>query len=173
VTTATVDAGAVKPPTGSAAAADLGRRWVATTRRLRPPIVTAGLMAAVVAVAFHYGVFGHELPLDVAVRYGFSGRGLQNGGWRALGTSQLLTRDGFMATSIAVSLLVMLGAYEAVAGHLRAAVVALVGALSGPLLTTAAAGVGSTGRRPSQPEPVAHSSRSWVTAGSGSSPCSG
>jgi S-formylglutathione hydrolase FrmB len=121
----------------------MGRRSLDAAHRLRPPVVTAGLMAVVLAVAFHHGVFGHELSLDVAVRYGLSGRGLQNGDWRALATSQLLTRDGFMATSIAVSLLVMLGAYEAVVGHLRAAMVAIVGAVSGPLLTAAAAGVGS------------------------------
>jgi len=143
VTAATVGPEVAIPTTGVAAARAMGRRSFAAARQMRPPIVTAGLMAAVLAVAFHYGVFGHELSLDVAVRYGLSGRGLQNGDWRALGTSQLLSRDGFMATSIAISLLLMLGAYEAVAGHLRAAVVAVVGAVSGPLLTAAAAGVGS------------------------------
>lgn len=107
------------------------------------PVVTAALAAAVLAVGLRYGVFAHELPATAALRFGFSGRRLAAGDWRTLLTSQLLSRDGFMATSIVLSLVVMMGLYEVVAGHLRAAVVAGTTAAAGPILTATAAGLGS------------------------------
>jgi enterochelin esterase-like enzyme len=55
------------------------------------------------------------------------------GHWGTLATSQLLTRDPFMAISIVCSLVLMLGFYEAIAGSARALVVTAVTAVTGPL----------------------------------------
>ncbi len=113
------------------------------TKCVHVPVVTVTIMAAVIATAIDYGVFVHELALDVAFRYAFSGRVLTMGHWSTLLTSQLLTRDVFMAVSIALSLALMLGVYEAVAGSVRALVVAAVSALAGPLLVAGGLGIGS------------------------------
>ena len=67
------------------------------------PLVTGIAIAAVLVTALRYGVFTHELSLDVAFRYGFSVRALSMGHWSTLATSQFLTRDVFMAVSIPVS----------------------------------------------------------------------
>ena len=64
------------------------------------PIVTTAAIAAVLVTAFRYRIFSHELALDVALRYGFSGRALSMGHWNTVITSQFLTRDAFMAVSI-------------------------------------------------------------------------
>jgi len=107
------------------------------------PIVTITAIAAVLITAQRYHVFASELPLDVAFRYGFSARALSMGHWSTLVTSQFLTRDPFMAVSIAVSLALMLGVYEAIAGAKRTLVVACVTALAGPLLVAGALGIGN------------------------------
>jgi enterochelin esterase-like enzyme len=131
---------------GGAAAAV---RWarVCTFRPMarfrHPPIVTAALIGAVAAVAFRLGVMTHGLPLRVAYARGFSGRAVISGRWTTVPTSQLLTRDTFMAVSIVLSLAIMLGLYEAAAGWARAAAVAISSALAGPLVVTAVLGIGS------------------------------
>ena len=112
-------------------------------RRLQPPLVTMALMGVVLAVAVHLGVFQHDLPLAIAFRYGYSGRGLLSGNLQSVLTSQLLTRDAFMAASIAASLLIMVGPYELLAGTRRALVVVTTSMLAGPLVVTAALALGS------------------------------
>lgn len=107
------------------------------------PIVTATAIAAVIVTALRYRVFTHDLPLTSALRYGFSGRALTMGHWSTLVTSQFLSRDAFMAVSLALSLALMLGVYEAVVGTWRALVVTVVTAMAGPLLVAAALGLGS------------------------------
>ncbi len=113
-------------------------------RCVHPPFVTAAAIAAVLATAFRYQVFARELSLDVAYRYGYSGRALSMGRWSTLVTSQFLTRNAFMAVSIALSLALMLGVYEMVAGSKRALLVTAVSAVSGPLLVAATLGIGSS-----------------------------
>ncbi len=100
-------------------------------------------MAAVVATAVHQQVFAADLGLEPTYQWAFSGSGLLAGQWSTVVTSQFLTRDLFMAISIPVSLAVMLGAYEVLAGTIRAAIVAAASAVAGPGLVTAALGVGS------------------------------
>jgi enterochelin esterase-like enzyme len=112
-------------------------------RPLKPPLVTMALIGVVLAVAVELGVFRHELPLTIAFRYGYSGRGLLSGNWQSVLTSQLLTRDAFMATSIAVSLLIMVGPYELLAGTRRTLVVVVTSMLAGPLVVTAVLAFGS------------------------------
>ena len=113
-------------------------------RCVHPPLVTVAAMAAVIGTAIRLHVFSRELPLDVAFRYGFSGRALSMGHWGTLVTSQFLTRDPFMAVSIALSLAFMLGLYETIAGSKRAAIVTMVVAFAGPLLVAGALGIGSS-----------------------------
>lgn len=113
-------------------------------RCVHPPLVTVAAIAAVLGTGIRYHVFSRELPLDVAFRYGFSGRALSMGHWGTLVTSQFLTRNAFMAVSIALSLALMLGLYEMIAGSTRAAVVTVVSAFVGPLLVAGALGIGSS-----------------------------
>ena len=111
--------------------------------RQRLPLVTSFLMAAVLSVAVNQGVVHHDLSLLTTYRYGFQGRSLLDGDWSRLLTSQLLTRDTFMLASILLSLFVMLGVYEVLAGTPRSALVAVVSGIAGPVLVTGALGLGS------------------------------
>ena len=113
------------------------------TRRLRPPVVTMALVGVILTTALRLGVFVRELPLTIAFRYGYSGRGLLTGHWPTIFTSQLLTRDVFMAVSIALSLLVMLGPYEVLAGARRTLVVVGAAAVAAPVMVTAVLAFGS------------------------------
>jgi enterochelin esterase-like enzyme len=106
----------------------------------RPPIVTVSLIAAIASTSIRLQV-GGQLPERRLLAGGFSARSLANGGFFRLLTSTLLTRDIFMTVSIAVSLLVTLGAYEVIAGHLRVIVVALVTAVAGPVGVATGLGV--------------------------------
>jgi S-formylglutathione hydrolase FrmB len=119
------------------------RRGRASAGHLRPPLVTVALITAVGTTAWRLGVFGHELALRTSLRYGFSGRALSQGRWGTVLTSQFLTRDAFMAVSICVSLLIMLGSYEMLAGSRRAMVVAVACGAGGPLVVAGLLGIGS------------------------------
>jgi len=110
---------------------------------VRAPIITLMACTAVVYNAVRLGVFSHGLPTAISVQFGFSGRGLLDGRWSTLLTSQILTRDRFMTISIVLSLIVLLGSYELIAGSRRALVVAATSAISGPAIVTMALGVGS------------------------------
>ena len=133
------------------------------------PIVTTAAIAAVLVTAFRYRIFSHELALDVALRYGFSGRALSMGHWNTVITSQFLTRDAFMAVSIAASLALMLGVYEMIAGSARALIVMTVAAVAGPLLVAGTLGIGSSLGSPfaAQTLSTLDYGASAVTAGAG------
>lgn len=107
------------------------------------PLVTVAAIAAVLGTALRFHVFSHELPLDLALRYGFSARALTQGHWGTVVTSQFLSRDPFMAVSIAASLALMLGVYEMIAGSTRASIVMAITALAGPLIVGGGIGIGS------------------------------
>ena len=124
----------------------MGRSVVRATRwfgRHHPPLVTAAIIAAVVSTGVRMRIVGGELPLSTAYRSGFSGHGLLAGRFDTLLTSQLLTRDHFMFASMVVSLAVMLGGYEMLAGSKRAAIVAATGAIAGPGIVTLVLGAGA------------------------------
>src|SRR6202011_3132667 len=74
---------------------------------------------------------------------GFSGRALLAGRFHTVVSSQLLTRDGFMLTSIVCSLAIMLGGYELLAGSRPAAIVAVAGAIAGPVVVALVLSAGS------------------------------
>lgn len=100
-------------------------------------------MAAVLATGIRFGVVHHNLPLTIAFRSGFSGRSLLAGRFHTVLSSQLLTRDGFMLMSILASLAVMLGGYEMLAGSRPAAIVAVSGAIAGPVVVALVLAAGS------------------------------
>jgi S-formylglutathione hydrolase FrmB len=117
---------------------DEARQWfrankplaIAAVRR-RPPVVTIALVVCIAVTWVRLEVDG-QLPTARFITDGFSGRALLDEHFYVLATSTILTRDIFMVVSISVSLLVAMGAYEVVAGHLRAAVLAVVAAALGP-----------------------------------------
>jgi enterochelin esterase-like enzyme len=117
--------------------------WRQRIRQVHPPVVSAVIVAAVVATGIRFGVVHHNLPLSVAYRSGFSGRALLAGRFHTVLSSQLLTRDGFMLTSIVASLAVMLGGYEMLAGSRPAAIVAVTGAIAGPVVVALVLSAGS------------------------------
>ena len=122
------------------AAARLG---LVRARCRNPPLVTVAAIVAVLVTALRFHVFSRELPLDLALRYGFSVRALTQGHWGTVITSQFLSRDPFMAVSIAASLALMLGVYEMMAGSARASMVMAVTATAGPLIVGGGIGIGS------------------------------
>jgi enterochelin esterase-like enzyme len=97
----------------------------------------------VVATAARTGVFGHDLDLVTSFRYGYSARALSMGHYGTVWTSQFLSRDAFMAVSMSLSLALMLGVYEMVAGSWRALVVTVASALSGLLLVSGGLAIGA------------------------------
>ena len=108
--------------------------------RARPPVLTIGLVAAV-AASFARLQHGGQLPSLEFLREAFFPRALVSGEWGRIATATLLCRDVFMCVSICVSLLVAFGAYEVLAGHLRAAAVLAGGAVLGPASVTAGLGL--------------------------------
>ena len=119
------------------------RLAILRARCRNPPLVTVAAIVAVLVTALRFHVFSHELPLDLALRYGFSVRALTQGHWGTVVTSQFLSRDPFMAVSIAASLALMLGGYEMIAGSARASIVMAVTATAGPLIVGGGIGIGS------------------------------
>jgi enterochelin esterase-like enzyme len=111
------------------------RRHVATLGRRRPPVVTIALIIAI-CVTFARLEVGYQLPTLRFVTDAFSPRALIDGRFGTLGTATMLTRDPFMVVSICVSLLVTMGTYEVLAGHLRATVMAIFAAAAAPALVT-------------------------------------
>lgn len=98
------------------------------------PGFTISICTLLLVVAIRLGVFTRELPLLTGLRYGFSGRIVWSiHRWSSLWTSALLSRDAFMAISLATSIVATLGIYEAIAGWRRAATVALGAAIVAPL----------------------------------------
>ncbi len=137
-----------EPPPGVNASLRTRSRVLAGARaraggRIHPPVLTVALMAAVVATAVQQRVAAADLGLEPTYQWAYSGSGLLAGQWSTTMTSQFLTRDLFMAISIPVSLAVMVGTYEVLAGTIRAAIVAVASAVAGPGLVTAALGLGS------------------------------
>ena len=102
--------------------------------------MTGALVAAITSTFIRLQV-GGQLPERRLLAGAFSARSLANGDFSRLLTSTLLTRDIFMTISIVLSLLVTVGAYEVIAGHLRVGVVAVITAVAGPV--GVAAGLGA------------------------------
>ena len=115
----------------------------AGVNRLRWPVVTVALTAAVGATAIELGVFTHGLPATVSYSHGFSPRALEHGHLSKIATSLFLTRDTFMALSMGFSLLVLAGAYEMIAGTARAVIVGAASVVAGPVGASALAALGS------------------------------
>mgnify|MGYP000294717298 CR=1 FL=1 len=104
---------------------------------VRIPVVTMALAASVLAAALATRPVLGTLPVGTAQRWGWSADLLTRGHWWRLGSALMLTRDPFMAASMATSLGVAVGAYEYLAGHGRALAVAVGGALAGSAIVGA------------------------------------
>jgi enterochelin esterase-like enzyme len=103
-----------------------------------------GLAGLVLAASVVTGSLWHELPARFAGRGSFGWPALEAGRWWTLASSLLLTRNTFMAVTMAVAVAAGLGIYERKAGPARALAVALVGHVTGSVVV--ALGAGALGR---------------------------
>ncbi|HEV7536698.1 MAG TPA: hypothetical protein VGP90_13750, partial [Acidimicrobiia bacterium] len=90
------------------------------------------------------GSLWRELPLRFAGRGSFGWPALEAGRWWTLASSLLLTRNTFMALTMALAVAAGLGVYERRAGPGRALAVGLVGHVTGSVVV--ALGAGALGR---------------------------
>jgi len=98
------------------------------------PWVAVGLAGAVVATALLTGAYTHEVPMRLGAWAGTGWPTLLAGRWWTLGTSFLLTRDWFMATTMPLCLVLGLVPYERRAGHGRAFLAAFAGHVTGSVI---------------------------------------
>jgi hypothetical protein len=108
------------------------------------PWIAISLAAAILAVAALTGSLWGELPLRAAGWGSFGWPALVAGRWGTLVSSLVLTRDPFMALTMAAAVAGALGVYERQAGHGRALAVAAVAHVTGSVLV--ALGAGALGR---------------------------
>jgi hypothetical protein len=109
--------------------------------RDHPPVfpwVAVGLAGGVVVTALLTGAYTHEVPIRLGEWAGTGWPTLLAGRWWTLGTSFLLTRDWFMATTMPLCLLLGLVPYERRAGHARTFVVGFVGHVTGTVIVALA-----------------------------------
>jgi hypothetical protein len=104
------------------------------------PWVALALAGSVLATAVATGVFAHEISPVVAGRGSFGWPALRAGRWWTLGTSFVLTRDWFMATTMPVCLFLAVALYERRAGHVRAFWAAAAGHVTGSVIVAVGAG---------------------------------
>jgi hypothetical protein len=122
----------------------LGGLWApvrASLGRDRAPVfpwVAVGLAGAVVATAVVTGAYTHEVPARLGAWAGTGWPTLLAGRWWTLGTSFLLTRDWFMASTMPLCLFLGLAPYERRAGHTRTFLVAAVGHVTGTVIVALA-----------------------------------
>jgi len=123
------------------------RRSLGRDRAPGFPWVALALAGSVLATAVATGVFAHEISPVVAGRGSFGWPALRAGRWWTLGTSFLLTRDWFMATTMPACLFLAISLYERRAGHGRAFWVAATGHVTGSVIVAVGAGaVGWSGQ---------------------------
>jgi hypothetical protein len=119
---------------------NLGETWAAIPASLgrdRAPVfpsVAVGLAGAVALTALVTGAYVHEVPARLGAWAGTGWPTLLGGRWWTLGTSFLLTRDWFMASTMPICLVLGLAAYERRAGHVRAFLVAAIGHVTGTVV---------------------------------------
>lgn len=118
----------------------LGALWAPVRDSLgrdRPPVfpwVAITLAASVAATAVVTGAYAHEVPARLGAWAGVGWPTLLDGRWWTLGTSFLLTRDWFMASTMPICLFLGLSFYERRAGHARTLAVAVVGHVTGTVI---------------------------------------
>jgi enterochelin esterase-like enzyme len=110
----------------------------------RHPWLACGLAGLVLGTSVVTGSLWRELPAHFAGRGSFGWPALEAGRWWTLASSLLLTRNLFMAVTMAAAVAVGLGLYERRAGPGRALAVALVGHVTGSVVV--ALGAGALGR---------------------------
>jgi hypothetical protein len=113
---------------------------------VRRPWLAFGLAGAVLSASVATGSLWQALPARLAGRGSFGWPALEAGRWWTLASSLLLTRDTFMALTMAVAVAAGLGVYERRVGPGRALAVALVGHVTGSVVVALVAGaLGRTG----------------------------
>jgi hypothetical protein len=123
---------------------NFGETWSAIPESLgrdRSPVfpsVAVGFAAAVALTALVTGAYTHEVPAQLGRWAGTGWPALLRGRWWTLGSSFLLTRDWFMASTMPVCLVLGLAAYERRAGHVRTFLVAVIGHVTGTVIVAMA-----------------------------------
>ncbi len=130
--------------TGEAAAGSASPAAAAGARAVPFPGLAFSLAGLVLGASVVTGSLWHELPARFAGGGSFGWPALQAGRWWTLASSLILTRDTFMALTMALAVAVGLGVYERRAGPGRALAVALVGHVTGSVVV--ALGAGALGR---------------------------
>jgi hypothetical protein len=102
------------------------------------PWVALGLAASVIATAVVTGAYLHEVPARLGAWAGVGWPTLLDGRWWTLGTSFVMTRDWFMASTMPICLFLGLSFYERRAGHTRAFAVAMIGHITGTVIVSLA-----------------------------------
>jgi hypothetical protein len=121
--------------------ADVWQPVRASLGRDRPavfPWTSIALAGAVAVTAVLTGAYVHEVSARLGARAGVGWPTLLAGRWWTLGTSFLLTRDLFMATTMPVCLFLGLSFYERRAGHARTLLVATIGHVTGTVIVALA-----------------------------------
>lgn len=107
----------------------------------RRPWVALSLAGAIITVAVLTGSLWRPLPGGLKSWGAFGWPSVVSGRWWTLFTSLLLTRDPFMAITMAAAVGAALGVYERRAGHRRALAVAAVGHVTGCVVVAVGAAV--------------------------------
>jgi hypothetical protein len=121
-----------------------GSLWApvrASLGRDRPaafPWVSLGLAGTVVVTAVVTGAYLHEVPRRLGDWAAAGWPTLLAGRWWTLGTSFVLTRDWFMASTMPICLFLGLSLYERRAGHGRTFLVAMIGHVTGTVIVALA-----------------------------------
>lgn len=102
------------------------------------PWVAVALGVSIVVTGIATGAYLHEIPASLGHRWSTGWPALHGGRWWTLGSSFVLTRDTFMASTMPICLGVPLAIYERRAGHARALAVAFVGHAIGTVLLSVA-----------------------------------
>jgi hypothetical protein len=102
------------------------------------PWISLGLASSVAATALVTGAYVHEVPARLGAWAGVGWPTLLDGRWWTLGTSFLLTRDWFMASTMPICLFLGLSFFERRAGHVRTFAVAMVGHATGSVIVALA-----------------------------------
>ena len=134
--------GAASAPSASAAEAAAGAP--PDRRPTRWPGLAFGLAGLVLGASVVTGSLWRDLPARFAGRGSFGWPALEAGRWWTLASSLVLTRDTFMALTMALAVAIGLGVYERMVGPGRALAVGLVGHVTGSVVV--AVGAGALGR---------------------------
>jgi hypothetical protein len=100
------------------------------------PWVAACAASSVIATALVTNAFVHEIPAHIGHDLGTGWPALRDARWWTLGSSFVLTRDWFMASTMPICLFASVSLYERRAGHARALAVVFIGHVSATVVAS-------------------------------------